>query len=215
MTEPDPGLMPCAPRPVVNKPSPRPRFDPLPAPAPKPQPVPLDVKPAPQPQAPVALPAPLAVADDLGPVQVGDRALPGDLVALLYGMRGGEALLLRLVRSPGAATTRELLSIHPDRLRFVPGLGDTRALALAAYLRDAWQVEAGCLCAEYHDERAWDACLLGDPPRAGEPPPAIFAPRHMEAFSKLGGRQRVRQANSFDLTQLRKRFMSLCKGAAQ
>lgn len=142
---------------------------------------------------------------------MGDRVLPGDLPALLSGMPSGPRVAIDLTRG-GTLTTRALLMIRPDQLRYTKGLGKQGADNVVRHLA-ALGVEPGCLSPELEDERVWDQCLMGPPPQPGEPTPAYLRPRHLAALSVVGGRTGIRRANQFELNKLREKFLNHCKVA--
>lgn len=166
---------------------------------------------APAPGPVLGPPVAAGVDDDVSPVRVGDRVLAGDLPALLSGMPSGDRVALALVKG-GTLTTRALLRVRPDQLRYTKGLGGQGADNVVRHLA-ALGVEPGCLSPELEDERVWDQCLTGPPPQPGEPTPAYLRPRHLAALSVVGGRLGIRRANQFDVKKLREKFLNHCKAA--
>lgn len=162
------------------------------------------------------------LSEDTSPIHIGGRKIPGDLTALLYEMvPGGKGLPGRLVAvdKPSAVrTTRALLAVAPDDLRYVPGLGGkTGADAVVAFLRARWGIEPGCLAAAADpDLAAWDLIwTLPAPVPQGPPlPDGTLSPRHLRAVQALGGRLAIRSASTFDIPKLKARFIEACRSAS-
>ena len=84
-----------------------------------------------------------------GPVRVGGRELPGDLVALLgelpaVGRRGTVEYLLGC----GVDSTRAFLEVPAARWRFVGARDHAVVAAILRHLRERWRVEPGALAPE-------------------------------------------------------------------
>jgi len=161
------------------------------------------------------------LSEDTSPIHIGGRKIPGDLTALFYKMQpGGKVLPLRMVAEdkPNAVrTTRALLAIPAEELRYVPGLGKTGATTVAAWLRSEWGVEPGCLAAAADpDLAAWDLIwTLPAPVPQGPPlPDGTLSPRHLRAVQALGGRLAIRSASTFDIPKLKARFIEACRSAS-
>lgn len=85
---------------------------------------------------PAGFPRPLTLNSAHGPLVV-----PGDLPAFLGGLSLGRTVPALLLASVGIETTRDLLRLDPQSLRFSPSIGDARAQKVADYIRDHYGID--------------------------------------------------------------------------
>lgn len=71
----------------------------------------------------------------------GETKIPGDLPALLDGLSLGHAAPVMVLASAGIETTRDLLRLDQQALRFCPGIGQARADKIAAFVRQRYGID--------------------------------------------------------------------------